>query len=63
MILRENRRPIADFAATGLYEFSLFLTDTRKFVRSFDRILTRIESDPSQFLFGNRQRGFETQGR
>jgi phospholipid/cholesterol/gamma-HCH transport system substrate-binding protein len=61
-ILRENRRPIADFAATGLYEFSLFLTDMRKFVRSFDRILTRIESDPSQFLFGNRQRGFETQG-
>ena len=61
-ILRENRRPIADFAATGLYEFSLFLTDMRKFVRSFDRILTRIESDPSQFFFGNRQRGFETQG-
>ncbi|HEY7608842.1 MAG TPA: MlaD family protein [Alphaproteobacteria bacterium] len=61
-ILRENRRPIADFAATGLYEFSLFLTDMRKFVRTFDRILTRVESDPSQFLFGNRQRGFETQG-
>lgn len=61
-IVRENRRPIADFAATGLYEFSLFLTDMRKFVRSFDRILTRVESDPSQFFFGNRQRGFETQG-
>ena len=61
-IVRENRRPIADFAATGLYEFSLFLTDTRKFVRTFDRILNRVESDPSQFLFGNRQRGFETQG-
>jgi phospholipid/cholesterol/gamma-HCH transport system substrate-binding protein len=61
-IVRENRRPIADFAATGLYEFSLFLTDMRKFVRTFDRIMTRIESDPSQFLFGNRQRGFETQG-
>jgi phospholipid/cholesterol/gamma-HCH transport system substrate-binding protein len=61
-ILKENRRPIADFAATGLYEFSLFLTDMRKFVRSFDRILTRVESDPSQFLFGNRQRGFETEG-
>lgn len=62
IILRENRRPIADFAATGLYEFSLFLTDMRKFVRSFDRIITRIESDPSQFFFGNRQRGFETRG-
>jgi phospholipid/cholesterol/gamma-HCH transport system substrate-binding protein len=61
-IVRDNRRPIADFAATGLYEFSLFLTDMRKFVRTFDRIMTRIESDPSQFLFGNRQRGFETQG-
>jgi phospholipid/cholesterol/gamma-HCH transport system substrate-binding protein len=62
VIVRENRRPIADFAATGLYEFSLFLTDTRKFVRTFDRILVRLEGDPSQFLFGNRQRGFETQG-
>jgi len=62
VVLRENRRPLADFAATGLYEFSLFLTDTRKFVRTFDRIMSRIESDPSQFLFGNRQRGFETQG-
>ncbi|MGH7006367.1 MAG: hypothetical protein ACREIP_20670, partial [Alphaproteobacteria bacterium] len=61
-LVRENRRPLADFAATGLYEFSLFLTDMRKFVRTFDRILTRVESDPSQFLFGNRQRGFETQG-
>jgi phospholipid/cholesterol/gamma-HCH transport system substrate-binding protein len=61
-IVRDNRRPIADFAATGLYEFSLFLTDMRKFIRTFDRLLTRVESDPSQFLFGNRQRGFETQG-
>jgi hypothetical protein len=34
----------------------------RKFIRTFDRLLTRVESDPSQFLFGNRQRGFETQG-
>lgn len=59
-LVKENRRPIADFAATGLYEFSLFLTDMRKFVRTFDRLLTRVESDPSQFLFGNRQRGFET---
>ncbi len=59
-LVRENRRPIADFAATGLYEFSLFLTDMRKFVRTFDRILARLEGDPSNFLFGNRQRGFET---
>jgi phospholipid/cholesterol/gamma-HCH transport system substrate-binding protein len=59
-LVRENRRPIADFAATGLYEFSLFLTDMRKWVRTFDRILTRLEGDPSNFLFGNRQRGFET---
>jgi phospholipid/cholesterol/gamma-HCH transport system substrate-binding protein len=59
-LVRENRRPLSDFAATGLYEFSLFLTDMRKWVRTFDRILTRLEGDPSNFLFGNRQRGFET---
>ncbi len=61
-LVRENRRPIADFASTGLYEFSLFLTDVRKFTRTFDRLLNRFEGDPSNFLFGNRQRGFETPG-
>jgi phospholipid/cholesterol/gamma-HCH transport system substrate-binding protein len=61
-LVRENRRPLADFAATGLYEFSLFLTDMRAFIRTFDRILIRLEADPSQFLFGNTQRGYETRG-
>jgi phospholipid/cholesterol/gamma-HCH transport system substrate-binding protein len=61
-LVRENRRPLADFASTGLYEFSLFLTDVRKFTRTFDRLLNRFEGDPSNFLFGNRQRGFETPG-
>ena len=61
-VVRENRRPIADFAATGLYEFSLFLTDMRKFVRSADRFIKRMENDPARFFFGNRQKGFTTRG-
>lgn len=61
-ILTENRRPLADFAATGLYEFSIFLTDTRKFIRTFNRILTRMENDPSAFFFGNAQKGYRTRG-
>jgi phospholipid/cholesterol/gamma-HCH transport system substrate-binding protein len=63
LMIRENRRPIADFAATGLYEFSLFLTDTRQFLRSFNRLIQKLESDPSGFLFGNRQKGYQTRGR
>lgn len=62
-VVRDNRRPIADFAATGLYEFSLFLTDMRKFVRSADRFIKRMENDPARFFFGNRQKGFTTRGR
>lgn len=61
-MITENRRPLADFAATGLYEFSLFLTDTRSFIRSANRLVQKFESDPSGFLFGDRQRGFETRG-
>ena len=62
-ILTENRRPLADFAATGLYELSIFLTDTRKFIRTFNRVLVRIESDPAGFFFGNAHKGYRTRGR
>lgn len=57
-MLRENRRPIRDFAASGLQEFALFLVEARRFVRSFNRVLIKLEHDPSGFLFGNQQKGF-----
>jgi phospholipid/cholesterol/gamma-HCH transport system substrate-binding protein len=59
--LQENRRPFNDFASTGLYELTQFLTDTRQFLRTSTRILRQLESDPSRFLFGNRQEGYRPQ--
>lgn len=56
--LQENRRPLNDFASTGLYELTQFLTDTRQFLRTSTRILRQLESDPSRFLFGNQQEGY-----
>lgn len=61
-LVRENRRPLNDFASTGLYEFSLFLTDMRKFVRTADRFIKKMSNDPAGFFFGNRQKGFTTRG-
>jgi len=57
-LINENRRPIRDFAATGLYELSLFITEARELVRNLNRVSKRIEDDPSRFLFGNGQKGY-----
>ncbi len=57
-LITENRLPIRDFAATGLYEFSLFITEARALVRNLNRVSRRIENDPSRFLFGNGQKGY-----
>jgi phospholipid/cholesterol/gamma-HCH transport system substrate-binding protein len=57
-MIKENRRPIRDFAATGLYEFSLFITEARELVRNVNRITKRLEDDPSRFLFGSGQKGY-----
>lgn len=59
-IIEETRGPISDFTAEGLYEFSNLLTDMRQLIGNLSRLSLRLESDPAQFLFGDRQQGFET---
>lgn len=59
-IIDETRGPLSDFAAEGLYEFSNLLTDMRQLIGDLSRLSTQLESDPAQFLFGDRQQGFET---
>jgi phospholipid/cholesterol/gamma-HCH transport system substrate-binding protein len=54
-LVRENRRPIRNFTATGLFEFGQFISDFRKLVNSMERLVRRIENDPSGFFFGNRR--------
>ena len=61
VIVEETRQPIADFSAEGLYELSGLIADMRALMGDLSRLTTAIESDPAQFLFGDAQRGFETQ--
>ncbi|HEX7007876.1 MAG TPA: MlaD family protein [Alphaproteobacteria bacterium] len=60
-LVEENRRPWRDFSATGLYEFSLFISEARDLVQALTRISTRLEDDPARFLFGDKQKGFQPQ--
>lgn len=58
LLIVENRAPIHDFTADGLYEFTRFLVETRALVASLTRIATELESDPARFLFGDSEAGY-----
>jgi phospholipid/cholesterol/gamma-HCH transport system substrate-binding protein len=60
-IVAEGEGPIRDFARSGLYELSLFLTEARVLVDALTRLTTRIERDPAQFFFGDSQNGVKAQ--
>lgn len=59
--ITENRRPVSDFTATGLYEMTQFLIDAREMVQSLTRITGKLESDPARFLFGDQLQGYQAQ--
>ena len=60
-ILTENSESISDFASTGLYEFSQFLSEARVLVAALSRLTAQMERDPARFLFGDQQKGVEVQ--
>ena len=60
-LVRENRAPINDFTADGLYEFSGMIADMRVLMASLSRLSERLEADPQQFFFGNANREFEAE--
>ena len=51
-LVEENRKPVARFLNAGLYDFSQFVADGRRLMRDLNRLVRRIESDPSGFFFG-----------
>lgn len=57
--IKDNREPVGDFAASGLYELTQLLSETRILVNALARISARLEQDPARFLFGDSQRGVE----
>jgi len=58
-VVADNREAIGDFSSGGLLEFAKFVDEARNLVSALNRVTTRIESDPAQFLFGNAQRGYK----
>lgn len=62
-LIAENREPVRDFTASGLYELTLLITQFRDLSGQLSRVITRIENDPSNFLFGGTKQGVEVRGR
>jgi len=58
-VIEQNRGPINDFAQGGLYELSQFIAEARILVDSITRVARQFERDPSRFLFGDTQKGFQ----
>ena len=60
-LLKENREPIADFTASGLYDFTLLMTELRGLVTNLSRVTMKLERDPGDFLFGGTRQGVDVQ--
>jgi phospholipid/cholesterol/gamma-HCH transport system substrate-binding protein len=57
--IEENRKPLRDFMGEGLYDMTQLIVEMRGLIASLSRIAERLESDPSLFLFGRPQKGYE----
>ncbi|KAA0684111.1 MlaD family protein [Roseomonas genomospecies 6] len=62
-MIGENRGPLRDFTGTGLYDLTLLISQLRDLSGQLSRVVTRIENDPSNFLFGGTRQGVEVRGR
>jgi phospholipid/cholesterol/gamma-HCH transport system substrate-binding protein len=54
-------QPVDDFAATGLYEFTQLIGETRLLVAALSRISKEFERDPAGFLIGRSSRGYRAE--
>jgi phospholipid/cholesterol/gamma-HCH transport system substrate-binding protein len=60
-LVGELHQPLGDFAATGLYDFTQLVGETRQLIAALTRITKEFERDPAGFLLGSSQRGFEAE--
>lgn len=58
-LVEENRAPLSDFTHGGLYELSQLIAEGRILMDAVTRLTREFERDPSRFLFGDTQRGFQ----
>jgi phospholipid/cholesterol/gamma-HCH transport system substrate-binding protein len=61
VLVGDLRQPLGDFTATGLYEFTQLVGETRQLIAALTRITKEFERDPAGFLIGSSQRGFEAE--
>lgn len=58
-LVEESRRPVRDFANTGLYDLTQLIGEARGLVAALSRLAYQIERDPARFFFGDQQRGYQ----
>ncbi len=58
-LLQDNSAAIRSFADGGLAQFGLFVVEARQLVKTLDRVLERMESDPASYISGNAAPEFE----
>lgn len=58
-LVEENREPLREFSARGLFELINFLAEARELVTGLRKVTTDVERDPARFFFGNQQEGYE----
>jgi phospholipid/cholesterol/gamma-HCH transport system substrate-binding protein len=63
VLVGELRQPLGDFSATGLYEFTQLVGETRQLVAALTRITKEFERDPTGFLLGSSRGGFEAESK
>jgi phospholipid/cholesterol/gamma-HCH transport system substrate-binding protein len=63
VLVGELRQPLGDFSATGLYEFTQLVGETRQLVAALTRITKEFERDPAGFLIGSSRGGFEAESK
>jgi phospholipid/cholesterol/gamma-HCH transport system substrate-binding protein len=60
-LVAENRGPLRAFSESGLYELSQFVSEARGLVAVLTQIAAQVERDPTRFLLGGQQQGYEAQ--
>ena len=60
-VLLENSAAFRNFSETGLAGFGSFVAETRELVRTLDRVLAGLESDPARYISGNHVTEYEPQ--
>ncbi|MGO8869103.1 MAG: MlaD family protein [Alphaproteobacteria bacterium] len=54
-VVEENRGPLKDFSAQGLYELTEFIAQARIAAEAITRLANKLEENPSELLLGGQQ--------